>query len=243
MLAADPLAQLPFRHSYSAGVGAIHLCRTGPVTLALLVVEPQAAVRPTTIAFTDCERREIVLAGRGRGLAFRFADSGPPEAEPFALARGVQMGCDADRSRAFVSLDEPLVLLRLARDPLQAMPTREVEIATGRIVHRASASPAEGRAELAATLLGAMERADAAPTLAAYACGKTGGCGQANAGPRWQALRNALALDTEAGFAALCALADRPGDPLAPQAEALREQLRTSYPQLVNKVSTPCLAN
>lgn len=123
------------------------------------------------------------------------------------------------------------------REPEYPAPTRQVDIATDAIVHRASASPAEGRAELAAALLGAMEREDAAPALASYACGQTG------EGARWQALRNALALDARVGFEALCQIADRGDDPLAGEANALRERLCTTYPQLANLQDQLCLAN
>ncbi|GAB5347875.1 hypothetical protein [Alteriqipengyuania sp. 357] len=238
-----PLAQLPFRHSYSGGVGAIHLHRVGRVTLAALLVEPRAAVAPATIAFTDCERRERVLAGEGQAIIYRHVAGAPPLVQRLSVQPGAQIACDGEHSRAFVALDAPLVLLRLARDRVQAVPTKEIEIATGRIVHRASASLAEGRAQLAAALLGAMGRRDAATTLADYASGEAGGCGQTGEGARWEAMRNALALDTATGFAALCEIADRPEDPLQPQAAALRHSLRTAYPQLAQWRRDRCRAS
>jgi len=232
---AAPLAQLPFRHRYTNGTGVIHLHRTGRVTLALLLIEPRAAMRPVTITFTDCERREVVLAGEGAGMAYRFDGRVAPIARPLALSPGTTLACDVRHSRAVIALDTPLVVLRVSRDPVDPQTTREVEIASGRIVHRASASPAEGRAELAAALLGAMGRVDAAPVLARYA---RGACGKAGEGARWQALRNALALETATGFAALREIAGREDDPLACQAGALQRQLCTTYPQLANMVET-----
>lgn len=232
-----PLAQVPFRHSYSGGTGAVHLHSADRVTLALMVVEPQAASHPRTIAFTDCERHEIVLAGRGEAVCYDRVANGPPQRDARILAPGARLSRDKERSRAIVSLDTPLVLLRIARDPEVAEPLREVEIATGRVVHRASTSPADGRAELAAALLGAMGRSDAAPTLADYACG------QAGEGARWQALRNALALDTAEGFEALCRVAERPEDPIADDAADLRDRLCTSYPQLANMREEQCLVS
>ncbi|WP_226663928.1 hypothetical protein [Alteriqipengyuania lutimaris] len=244
MLAAwrdQPLAQLPFRHSYAGGQGIVHIHRDGPVTLALVLVEP-ADRAPRTIAFSDCDRREVVLAGQGAAVRYTRRDGAPPVAKEVRLAPGTVLTADADNSLAIAVLDAPLVLLRVAREPAHPRPTREVELATGRIIHRASPSPADGRAELAAALLGAMGRTDAAPSLARYACGK-GGCGQAGEGARWQALRHALALDTASGFEALCAIAECDRDPLACEAATLRHKLCTTYPQLAKLRESRCLAS
>ncbi|MBH1944564.1 hypothetical protein I5L01_10005 [Erythrobacter sp. YJ-T3-07] len=243
MLAAwrdQPLAQLPFRHSYAGGQGIVHIHRDGSVTLALVLVEPDAARAPRTIAFSDCDRREVVLAGQGAAVRYTRRDGAPPVAQELRLAPGTVLTGDADHSRAVTALDAPLVLLRVAREPAHSRATREVELATGQIVHRASPSAADGRSELAAALLGAMGRTDAAPALARYACGE-GGCGQAGEGARWQALRQALALDTASGFAALCAIAECASDPLAREAAALRHRLCTSYPQLAKLRESRCL--
>ncbi|MEL7689357.1 hypothetical protein [Citromicrobium bathyomarinum] len=234
---ADPLAQVPFRHSHSGGVGTIQLHRVGRVTLSLIAIEPQSDAPARSIAFTDCERHEIVLAGTGRGMAYAFEANGPLQGSMLPLRPGTRFCGDKDHSRAILALDTPLVVLRLVREPENPASTRQVDIATGKIVHRASASPAEGRAELAAALLGAMGRKDAAPALARYACGQTG------EGARWQALRNALALDTRVGFGALCRIADRNDDTIADEAGALRDSLCTTYPQLAHLQDQLCLVN
>ena len=221
---ADPLAQLPFRHSDTKGTGAIHLHRAGRATLALLLIEKRAAAQPASVVFSDSERHEIVLAGRAQALSLHDVPGSPPEGSAGELLPGSVFHGDARHSRAFVSVDAPLALLRVVRDHAEPTPTREVEIASGRVVHRASSSAADGRAELAAALLGAMGRSDAAPVLGRYACGKGG------EGARWQALRNALALDTGDGFEALCQLANRPDDPLGGDAAQLLHRLCTSYP-------------
>ena len=240
MLAAwreQPLAQMPFRHSQSGGLATMMLHRTGPVSLSLHLIEPAAVEPSATIAFTDCERHEVVVSGSGRAMAYTLEGDGPPRQSALTMSPGVRICGDAGRSRSIIALDAPLVLLRVAREPARPAPTRQVEISTGRVLHRASACPEEGRAELAAALLGAMGRADAAPALSAYACGEAG------EGARWQALRNALALDTAVGFAALCRIADHSGDVLAGEASALRNRLCTSYPQLAELRKEPCLAN
>ena len=230
------LAQMPFRHSYSGGAGVLHLHREAGVTLALLLGEPRAAATPQTIAFNDCERREIVLAGAGNAAVYEWRDGSQPETARLALEPGILFCGDYSRSRAIVALDAPLVLLRVSRDSDRPRPMREVEIATGRVVHRASGTAADGRAELCAALLGAMARSDAAPMLAVFARGAAG------EGARWQALRNALALDTGIGFRALCDIAACSGDPIRRDAMALRDRLSTTYPQLANWPANPCPA-
>ena len=230
---SQPLSQVPFRHGYADGRGVLQLHRIGRVTVSLVLVEPPAANAPATVAFTDCARCEIVLAGSGRAVDYRMVSDRPPRARSIDLQPGRRIFCNARRSRAIVALDTPLVALRIARDPHRPCPTQEVAIETGRIVHRASPSASDGRAELAAALLGAMGRADAAPTLAQYARDRAGTCGQSAAGARWEALRHALALDTATGLAALCEIAHSESDPLHAPAEALSHRLHASYPQLV----------
>ena len=82
-------------------------------------------------------------------------------------------------------------------------------------------------------LLGRMDRADAAPLLAGIAQE------QGSDALRWQALREALALDTLAGFQALTAIARSDDDALAPAAGTLRSQLVETYPQLAGVEPCP----
>ena len=75
-------------------------------------------------------------------------------------------------------------------------------------------------------MLGRMGRKDAAPHMAELACG------EASPELRWQALRECLALDTQAGFGALSVIAARSDDALCGPAGALRAQLIEAHPQL-----------
>ena len=101
--------------------------------------------------------------------------------------------------------------------------TREFALADGALIHQAAGNPRDSRVEMMLALLGRMGRSDAAPLAAAIA--REPG----SAGMRWQALREALALDTLAGMRALAALA---ADELHQPASALRAQLVTLHPQL-----------
>jgi hypothetical protein len=81
-----------------------------------------------------------------------------------------------------------------------------------------------------------MGRKEAAPTMAEIARGA------GSDGLRWQALREALALDTAVGFRALSVLARAPDDPLAMPAGALRAQLVEAHPELLSLEDCPCRA-
>ena len=105
-------------------------------------------------------------------------------------------------------------------------PTREYDFATGALLRQAAGDVRASRHEAMLALLGRMGRAEAAPVMAAIA--REPG----DDSLRWQALRECLALDTAAGFAALCEVARAPDDPLAEPAGALRAQLLEAHPGL-----------
>ena len=120
----------------------------------------------------------------------------------------------------------------MQRRPASGSVTREFNLADGSLAHQATGNARESRFELAAALLGRMGRCDAAPLLAAMAEEQGGNS------LRWQALKESLGLDTAHGFAALNRIAERPHDPLAAPALALRAQLLKTYPQLAG--AQPC---
>jgi hypothetical protein len=104
------------------------------------------------------------------------------------------------------------------------------------VVHRASGDLAASRSEMMLTVLGRMGHAAAAPEMASLAREP----GEPSL--RWQALRECLALDTTAGFAALLAIARAADDPLCAAAGALRAQLVETHPQLLALEDDPCPA-
>ena len=89
---------------------------------------------------------------------------------------------------------------------------------------------------MAMALLGRMGRRDAAGLLAQIASG------EGNEHLRWQALRNALALDSAVGLAALEELSGRVGDALAMPAAKLHRQLVVEHPGRTRREWQPCLA-
>lgn len=241
-LAASPLSHMPLRHSGDGPVTSVLVARCGGTTLSLLAVDGLALARQPearTISFAAVETYEKVLAGEGRAsrvrIAARAADGADLDCHEVSLAGGdLAHRLGTEEAQIIRSVRSTLVTLKLQRRLGGGLPSREYRLADGRLVHQAAGDPRDSRLELAASLLGRMGRSDAAPLLAAMA--------EEEGSPslRWQALRECLGLDSATGFAAVCHLAERPGDPLAAKATALRAQLLQTYPQLAGV--QPCRA-
>ena len=233
-LADNWLGHAPFRHFTDDTISTLQLARSGFVTLSLVAIDGAGlAKRPpaTTADFSPSEVWERVLAGQARAVVIDRGATRPDRADLSARTRLLRAGSlivrDArSRHMRLDSVEGCLVSLRLQRRLPEAGPTREYALADGALVHQAAGTPLDSRTELMMALLGRMGRADAAPAMATIACEQGG------TALRWQALRECLSLDTAAGFSALCEIARRSDDELAPAAGALRSQLIESYPQL-----------
>jgi len=241
-LAAEPFGHVPLRHQSTPASATLLLAQEASATLTLVVIAGPALAKmpaPRSVAFAPAEEWDVVLAGSGEGrLVERLGEElveGALAQHPLELAPGVALGRDVAREALLVDrVPGSLVLLRLNRRQSGAVPVREHELASGKLIHQAASDPRESRMELAITLLGRMRRADAAPELAAIAL--EGGRGDSL---RWQALRECLGLDTAAGFRALTTLARSVDDPLAVPAGALRAQLLEQYPVLAELEPCP----
>ncbi len=241
-IAASPLGHAALRHFTDGVLSTLLLAREGNVTLALVAVDGEglrAQPDPASINFLPAEAWEHVLAGTARAELVECRPAGEGGGEllrrAIALRPGTVLCRDADRRALLLrGVDGCLVSLRLQRRQPQAGPSREHELASGRLVHQAAGNPRDSRIELMMALLGRMERADAAPLMAEVARE------QGSPALRWQALRECLGLDTRAGFAALCEIARAPADPLAVPAGALRSQLVETWPELAR--IEPCPA-
>lgn len=225
-LAAHPLGHSPLRHQYAPGLAVIQLALAGRAALSLLCYEarPPKYAAAASVCFAGGERHELCLAGAADARFFEVLREEPGRAdldcENRRLAAGDALVFAGARHTRIV--DRPLgrlVLLRLSRTELAPPPAHEYRIVDGALVHRASGDRAESRDEMAAAVLGAMGRGDAAPVLARIALGS------ASDHLRWQAIRQALALDARAGFTALSSIARDPADSLAAPAGALRASL------------------
>lgn len=231
-----PLGQVPLRHFTDGAVSTLLLGRSSRAALFLTAVSgPALAAQPAplSVGFATTEAHEAVLAGSACADLVT-CDAGGLTFAPIALDPGTCIARDCAREALVLrQVRGALVSLRLQRRAQIAAPTREIELASGRLIHQAAARVEESRTELMIALLGRMGRSDSAPVLAAIAR-RTGPDGL-----RWQALRECLALDTASGFAALSELASAPGDPLAGPATALRSQLTAAHPRLAELEPCP----
>jgi hypothetical protein len=220
---------VPLRHFTDGTVSTLLLARSGRASLVLSAVDGARLATqppPRSVSFTASEGWEMILAGHGR------AELVAETRTELRLRPGIALARDCARQALVLrEVQGVLVSLRLQRRKANPEPTREVDLATGAVIHQAAATAEESRRELMIALLGRMGRADAAPVLADIA---------GEAGPpalRWQALRECLGLDTAIGFQALTRAAQAAADPLAAPAGALRAQLIETYPELA-----PCPA-
>ncbi|HEY7806280.1 MAG TPA: hypothetical protein VIC34_03685 [Croceibacterium sp.] len=226
VLAREPLGQLPFRHGYDGVLSTLLLARSGPARLTLVAHEP-GKYEASSVLFSDGARHDAVIAGEATArLTTRLVD-GSFEHDRLNLAAQARLALDLSRKALFVErVERRLVALRLQRDAPMAGPVREFSLADGRLLQQSAGEPRHSRHEMMVALLGRMKRREAAPLIAEIA---------GEAWPdtlRWQALREALALDTAIGFAALGRIARSSLDPLAVPAGALRAQLIEAHPEL-----------
>lgn len=241
-LAAEPLSQMPLRYSTDRTFSSLLIARQAAATLVLQVFDGAGLARkpaPVSAVFPPTDTLERVLAGTADAVRVRIVAHRPDGAdlvcEPITLQPGsIRHRIGTAEAQLLQRVPAQLVTLKLQRRTSTAQVTREYRLPDGALVHQAAGCPRDSRLELSAALLGRMGRSDAAPLLAAMAEE------HGSISLRWQALRECLALDSAAGFAALCRIACDAGDPLAAQAGALRAQLLESYPQLVG--ACPCPA-
>ena len=236
-LAREPLGHPPFRHGYDRGASTLLLARHGRAQLVLHACEP--GVRSfDVVSFSDGERREAVLAGKARARIVRARESSARFAlQPVAFEPGLRLALDLrEEALQVLAIERRLVSLRLHRFASMPAPTREYSLSSGAFLRQSAGEIRASRQEAMLALLGRMRCADAVPVMAAIA--REPG----DASLRWQALRECLALDTAAGFAALSELAAARSDALAAPAAALRAQLLEAHPELAGLAIVPCPA-
>jgi len=235
-LAGTPLGQCPFRHSYSPGLTTLQLAAHGRAVISLLVYESvDQQAQAQSALFVDREQRDLVVSGRGIVEHFLNKCASSPETKPSPIEtvrRDLESGdmidtSGPDRARRISGIDDCLVMLQLVRVPYDPQPSREIQLSDGALLRQSSGEKRASQNEMAMALLGAMERRDAAPVMAAMTA-----CGPDHL--RWEALRQSLHLDTVQGFAALRRLAEGSGDPLASSARALKRNLEHIHPALAS---------
>jgi hypothetical protein len=225
-LAGEPFGQVPFRHNFDGALSTLLLARTGAAQLTLTALEP-GDYETASVTFSDADRHDAIIAGTAQGRATECSPDGALVHREVRLEPGRRLALDLSREAVFVGrVERRLVTLRLHRTASAPGPMREYALADGALLQQAAGAIGHSRHEMMLALLGRMKRREAAPLMAEMA---------AEAGPdslRWEALREALALDTAQGFVALCRVARSALDPLAAPAGALRAQLIEAHPQL-----------
>lgn len=233
-LAASPLGHVPLRHFTDGVTSTVLIARAVNVTLSLVAIDGEGMGRrpeSATASFGPNQTWEYVLGGSAGVELVECQPVGPRQARLLRCEAEIGPGSiqfrDGQRdARLLRRIDGALVTLRLQRRRANADVTREYDLASGALLHQAAGNPRDSRLELMLAMLGRMGRKDAAPHMAELAMG------EASPELRWQALRECLALDTQAGFQALSTSAARPEDALAGPAGALRAQLVEAHPQL-----------
>lgn len=239
-IAANPYGHPPFRNGFDGRAASLLLGRAGRAQLIIQAREPGEYGAENRI-FNDSLRFDAVLGGLGAARIVRMVPredgGGDYSEERLALKPGCRLALDLASETLLVDrVERRLVILRLLRTNADPQPSREYCAESGALLHQSAADLGTSRQEAIIALLGRMGRQDAAPAMRDVALGK------GDASLRWQALREALALDTALGFATLLELARRTGDPLADPAGALRAQLIETYPQLLQLEDAQCPA-
>lgn len=235
-LTGEPFGQLPFRHNFDGAASSLLLARAGTAQLSLLALEP-GDYEATSVPFSDATRHDAVLGGAARARRTTRAPDGRLLQGEVALMPGARLAVDLRMQALFVErVERRLVTLRLQRGVPRPGPSRAYSLADGTLLRQAAGDIRQSRHEMMLALLGRMKRTEAAPLMAEMA-GE-----EAPEGLRWQALREALALDTATGFHALCRVARSAGDPLAAPAGALRAQLVEAHPELLALEERQCPA-
>ncbi|MCB2058962.1 MAG: hypothetical protein R3E09_03780 [Novosphingobium sp.] len=229
-----PLGHVRLRHFTDGVLSTLLLARSGNVTLTLVALDGdglRAKPAPVTVDFSPSEMWEHVLAGSAHAELIERCSSDANGAklgrQAVDLGSGRVVRRDAERQALHIrEVAGCLVSLRLQRRRMLAGVTCEYRLDDGKLVHQAAGNPRDSRLELMMALLGRMGRTDAAPQLAEIARER------GSDALRWQALREALALDTLTGFRTLTEIAGSEDDGLAPAAAALHAQLIKAHPQL-----------
>ncbi|WP_197160267.1 hypothetical protein [Novosphingobium aureum] len=225
-LDAHPLGQMPLAYAPGDVVAMLVLARCGTASLTLSCFDGCELARAeprASVVFEPVESWSRVIAGSGTGELI----IGEPTAASDTLVlqrRELELASDSIHHRIGAreklhvrSASGAMLVLRLQRALPGEAVVREHALADGRLVHRAAAAADDSRRELAMATLRAMERRDAVPGMRAIALGR----GEVSL--RWQALRELLVLDLDAGLDAIDAIAAASDDPLCAHVGTLRE--------------------
>lgn len=223
------LAEVPFRFKLSQGLATLQLMQCGGATLSLAAYEPlPGAEAPPTALFSDREVHELVLCGEASGVSHRWEGEGRLTSAQHRWQQGskvmLRARCEA---RQILKVERSLLLLQLTREPKRPAPTRLVSLETGETQHAASGDKPASQAVMALSVLGALKTRASLEVMEQTACNLA-----EDQDVRWEALRQALGIDTACGLKLLSKLQERIDDPLANPSRALCAQLFKAHPEL-----------
>ncbi len=240
-LRKSPLATVPLRHSSNNGFSRLVLLRHGGTMLSLCTYEPIADPRaPSTARFADRYAHELVLAGQATAMLHtpvRGADGGAKvRVADQSWRAGTQVALQPLReARHIVKVERTMLLLQLHRATPNASPTYEHRIADGALIGQSSGDKRASEQVMALAVLGALQHRQGIGEMSEFA--RDNG---RDPDARWEAVRQVLSLDSARGFDLLTGIATRPQDPLSANAQALRDQLLKTYPQLAQPMQEAC---
>lgn len=212
-LREEPLGEVPNRYRVATGLTSVQLLKSGRATLSLLAYERPVSdpAPPQTALFQDRETHEIVLAGAARGTFHSLDESGWISTSECQWRSGDSIHCPDNRHvRQVVAAKRSMLLLQLVRLPETPRPSREIRLADGKQVHCASGDKAASQRFMALSVLGALDYKPAIDTFEARALDRS-----EDAEVRWEAVRQALAMEAARGLELLERLKGDASDPLA----------------------------
>lgn len=232
VLGTAPLAHVALRHTNDARRSTLLLTRVGRVSLSLetRVAQPGGEPMATTAVLSDIDTWDMVLAGAVEGRLLEAREAGGKTRFTGTAVRLQEGDLCVRRGRSQVlsiaRIERCFTVLRLQRRAHSPAPAQAIDLASGDLVRQAAGDLRDSRREMMVGLLGRMERSEDAPVLAEIA--REAGC----LSLRWEAVRQCLGLDTATGFRLVAELTRRHGDPIQPDAAALRAHLLALHPQL-----------
>lgn len=228
-LRKEPLGEMPMQHGSNAGFARLQLMRSGSALLSLCAYAPVEALRgPQTVQFIDCSVEEIVIAGNASGI-FQKLDGGhggTPRVTSFKRqwTVGDRMTlCPRDNARQLIEVGQTFLTLQLTRSSPHAQPSCEYRLSDGAMVQQSSGNKRASEQVMALSVLGALQHHGAIGPMEVFAQDIAH-----DPDARWEAVRQALAMNTERGIGLLEVLSNGAEDPLSAPASNLREQLMAS---------------
>lgn len=236
-LKEEPLGEQPYDYRCSAGFSRIQLLRVGRATLSVVAYERReesATTVPQSVLFEDNESHELALAGSAQTSLHQLEET--PGGAHILKSRstnwkaGGSIVCrDASASRQVLKVNGALLVLQLSRPPERPKPSREVRLSDGKVIQTASGNKAASQRLMALAVLGASGHDFAIGAMTERALDPS-----EDTDVRWEAVRQALAMDVQQGMALLSRLGVGEEGDLQRAAIDLERRLLATRPDLAH---------